>query len=87
MTTATFTRQQIEDIKVGKTRIAWGLGDGQYGEPTPVVEIHAKQEDCKGKLFVCGYRRFGSDQPFSAISFSIKEGDALDYRLYQIHNG
>ena len=67
----TYTREQIDGITVGKTKIAAGC-DGRFGEPTVVVSIHAKQEDIHGKLFVCGYRRFGDN---ACISFSVKEGE------------
>lgn len=69
----TFTRQQIESIKVGKTVIAMGF-DGRFGEATPVTSIHAKQDDISGKLFVCGYRQYGER---AQISFSVKEGEEI----------
>ena len=76
-----FTREEIEAIEVGKTKIAAGLGAGTFGAPTLVTSIHAKAEDVAGKLFVCGYRQFGEG---ASISFSIKEGDQLDGRIYRI---
>lgn len=76
----TFTREQIDAIQVGKTQIAWGI-DGRFGEYREVISVHAKQDDIHGKLFVCGYCEHGDN---GAISFSIKEGDALDARIYRI---
>lgn len=67
----TFTRQQIDSIAVGQTKIAAGI-DGRFGEATPVVSIHAKQDDIHGKLFVCGYRQYGDN---AQMSFSLKEGE------------
>lgn len=74
-----FTRQQIEAITIG-TQIAAGF-DGRFGEFQPVTSIHAMHADINGKLFVCGYRRHGDN---AQISFSIKEGDACDFRHYRI---
>jgi hypothetical protein len=73
-----FTRAEIDAIAVGKTRIAnrWSA------EATEVVSIHAKGEDIHGKLYVCGYVRFGTNG--GKVSFSIKEGDELDASLYRI---
>lgn len=76
----TFTRQQIETINVG-TKIAFGLGDGRFGQFSPVVEITCRREDINGKLFVHGYREFGHN---ARMSFSIKEGSDTDARLYRI---
>jgi hypothetical protein len=76
-----FSRKQIEAIEVG-SKIAAGW-NGLFSEASEVLSIHAKQEDIAGKLFVCGYRAFGED---ASISFSIKEGDALDAKLYKIFN-
>ncbi len=76
----TITREQIDAIKVGHTKIAHGI-DGRFGDATLVVDIHAKQDDIHGKLFVCGYRQYGEN---ARISFSIKEGDASDARHYRI---
>lgn len=76
----TFTRQQIESIEIGSTKVAHGI-DGRFGEATTVVEIYAKKEDIKGKLFVCGYRQYGEG---ARMSFSIKEGDEVDARHYRI---
>lgn len=76
----TFTREQIDAIEIGKTQLVWGI-NGRFGEPRLVVSIHAKQEDVKGKLFVCGYTTHGDN---GRISFSIKEGDAVDARHYRI---
>jgi hypothetical protein len=67
----TYTRQQIDAITPGTTRIAQGI-DGRYGEATLVTSLHAKQEDIHGKLFVCGYRQYGEG---AQMSFSIKEGE------------
>jgi hypothetical protein len=77
---ATFTRTQIEAIDVG-SMLAWGLGDGFFGKPQPVVEITCRREDIHGERFVNGYRAFG---PGSRISFSIKEGNGADARLYRM---
>ena len=76
----TFTRAQIESIAIGSTKIAQGI-DGRFGEATTVVDIHAKQDDICGKLFVCGYRQYGEG---AMISFSVKEGD--DGRFIRIFN-
>lgn len=75
-----FTRDQIDAIEIGTTKVAHGI-NGRFGEATTVVEIYAKREDIHGKLFVCGYRQYGEG---ARISFSIKEGDATDARHYRI---
>lgn len=74
-----YTREQIDAIRIG-TMIAKGI-DGRFGEPSPVVEIFAKQDDIYGKLFVCGYVKFSEN---AQISFSVKEGDPLDAKLVRI---
>lgn len=78
---ATFTREQIDAIEPGKTRIARSFTGVAFGEADLVTSLHAKQDDIHGKLFVCGYTQFGEN---GWLSFSIKEGDATDARLYQI---
>ena len=75
----TFSREQVDALKVGSL-IASGI-DGRFGEPRPVTRIFAKGHDVKGFLYVCGYTTFGEG---AEISFSIKEGDATDARLYRI---
>jgi hypothetical protein len=74
-----FTRDQVDSIQIG-SMIAQGW-DGRFGKPTKVVEIFAKREDVHGKLFVCGYREYG---PNAKISFSIKEGDKTDAKIYKL---
>jgi hypothetical protein len=71
--TATFTRQQIEAIAIGKTLVT-PCFDGRFGEATLVTSIHAKQDDIHGKLFVCGYRQYGEG---AQMSFSVKEGEEI----------
>lgn len=78
----TFTREQIDTIEIGNTKIAHGI-NGRFSEATTVVDIFAKCEDIHGKLFVCGYRQYGEG---ARISFSIKEGDEIDALYYRISN-
>jgi hypothetical protein len=78
----TFTRAQVDSITAGKTRLT-RVWDGRRGTTETVTSMHAKQDDIHGKLFVCGYTTHGDT---GHISFSIKEGDALDGRLYEIES-
>lgn len=75
-----FTREQVESIKVG-TFLAWGFGDQEPRGRHEVTKITCKMEDLEGKLFVVGYMKWSDN---STISFAIKEGCSLDYKLYRI---
>ena len=78
-----FTRQQIDSIAIGQTKISASIDGVHFGEPTRVVEIFAIGVSVRGHRYVCGYREYGEG---ARISFSISEADATDARLYRIHN-
>ena len=75
-----FTREQVTSIDVG-TKLAFSISGERYSAPTRVTSITCRREDMHGKLFVHGYREHGVN---GKISFSIKEGDTLDAKLYRI---
>lgn len=75
-----FTRDQINRIQPG-TKLARSIDGKVFSPPEEVLSLHAKANDIHGKLFVCGYTRFGGD---AQMSFSIKEGDETDARIYRI---
>lgn len=74
-----FTRAQMDSIDVG-TMLQWSLTGEHYSAPRRVVEI-TMRSDIHGRMLVCGYTSHGDN---ASISFSIKEGDELDGKLYRI---
>jgi hypothetical protein len=64
MLVSTFTRQQIENFKVGD------LLPNCFGEMKPITKINHKGYDVNGKLFITFYQQFGET---SQMSNSIKE--------------
>lgn len=68
MLQSTFTRQQIENLKVGD------LLPNCFGQMKPITKINHIGYDVNGKLFITFYQKFGST---SEMSNSIKEGNEL----------
>jgi hypothetical protein len=61
------TRQWVADLQLGD------LAPTCFGKWARVVEIFARRDDIRGRLFVCLYLAFGSDH--GRISESFKEGE------------
>lgn len=63
------TRADILALRVGD------LAPNCFGKLARVTEIHAQQDDIKGKAFVCYYIEFGDNG--STMSGSLKEDETL----------
>ena len=66
--TLQFNRQQLESLKVGD------LVPNCFGQMKPITRITCKDEDIKGRFFVCFYQQFGES---SEMSNSLKECDNM----------